>query len=160
LLKKELTRFCVSIILKHQPSYTQTPVCGLGAILQEQFNNKWSPIAYFRQTVNKTEINYYSFELEMLAIVRAVRFHIYLYGIGFTIITDCNALFYAINKANLNPRIARWTLKHYSWDIIGVFLNREIYLLNVIRIFGRMYIYSFFFLKTFLRYTTYFFTIL
>jgi len=64
-------------------------------------------IAYFRQTVNKVEINYHSFELEMLAIVRVVRFHIYLYGIEFTIITDCNALVYAINKANLNPRIAR-----------------------------------------------------
>lgn len=25
-------------------------------------------------------------------------------------VTDCNALVYAVNKANLNPRIARWTL--------------------------------------------------
>jgi len=54
----------------------------------------------------------------MLAIVRAERFHIYLHGIEFTIITDCNALVYAINKANLHPRITRWTLKHYSGDIV------------------------------------------
>lgn len=61
---------------------------------------------------NAAESRYHSFELEMLAIVRAVeRFHIYLYGIEFTIITDCNALVYAVNKAHLNPRIARWTLK-------------------------------------------------
>lgn len=47
----------------------------------------------------------------MLAIVRAIdRFHMYLYGIEFTVVTDCNALVYAINKASLNPRIARWTL--------------------------------------------------
>lgn len=47
----------------------------------------------------------------MLAIVRAIeRFHLYLYGLIFTVITDCNALVYAINKANINPRIARWTL--------------------------------------------------
>lgn len=47
----------------------------------------------------------------MLAIVRALeRWHIYLYGIDFRVITDCNALVYAVNKASLNPRIARWTL--------------------------------------------------
>jgi len=47
----------------------------------------------------------------MLAIVRATeRFHVYLYGIDFTIVTDCNALVFAITKASLNPRIARWTL--------------------------------------------------
>jgi hypothetical protein len=32
-------------------------------------------------------------------------------GLQFAVITDCNALSYAINKANLNPRIARWTLQ-------------------------------------------------
>lgn len=48
----------------------------------------------------------------MLAIIKAIEcFHIYLYGLDFTVITDCNALVYALNKANLNPRIARWTLR-------------------------------------------------
>lgn len=47
----------------------------------------------------------------MLAIVKAIeRYHVYLYGIEFTVVTDCNALVHAVNKANLNPRIARWTL--------------------------------------------------
>lgn len=47
----------------------------------------------------------------MLAIVRAIeRFRIHLYGVDFTVVTDCNALVHAINKANINPRIARWTL--------------------------------------------------
>jgi hypothetical protein len=79
-------------------------------LLQKQAESHWSPIAYFSQTTNQAESRYHSFELEMLAIVRTVeRFHIYLYGITFTIVTDC-ALVYAVNKANLNPRIARWTL--------------------------------------------------
>lgn len=53
----------------------------------------------------------------MLAIVRAVkRFHVYLYGLKFAIVTDCNALVYAINKANLNPQIARWTLVLQMYD--------------------------------------------
>lgn len=56
----------------------------------------------------------------MLAIVRAIeRFHIYLYGLDFTVVTDCNALTYAVNKANLNLRIARWTqsLQNYRFDV-------------------------------------------
>ena len=79
--------------------------------MQKQSDGKLTPVAYYSQTTNKTEMNYHSFELEMLVMVRAIeRFHIYLYGIKFTIVTDCNALIYAVNKANLNPRIARWTL--------------------------------------------------
>lgn len=57
----------------------------------------------------------------MLAIVRAVeRFHVYVYELTFTIVTDCNALVYAVNKANLNPRIARWilTLQNYSSKVV------------------------------------------
>ncbi|KMQ82104.1 retrovirus-like pol polyprotein [Lasius niger] len=57
----------------------------------------------------------------MLAIIKAVeRFHLYLYGLRFTIVTDCNAVVYAVNKANLNPRVARWTLalQNYTFDIV------------------------------------------
>jgi len=57
----------------------------------------------------------------MLTIVKSVeRFHIYLYGLDFTVITDCHALVYELNKVNINPRIARWTLKlqNYRFKII------------------------------------------
>ncbi|KYN29924.1 hypothetical protein ALC57_00625 [Trachymyrmex cornetzi] len=48
----------------------------------------------------------------MLAIIKAVeKFHIYLYGLDFSIVIDCNALVHAINKASVNSRIARWILK-------------------------------------------------
>lgn len=56
----------------------------------------------------------------MLAIVRAIeRFHIYLYCLEFTVIMDCNALVHAVNKANLNPRIAHWilTLQNYKFKV-------------------------------------------
>jgi len=53
----------------------------------------------------------------MLAVVRAVeRFHIYLYGMHFRVITDCSALVYAIKKASLNPRISRWVLALQNYD--------------------------------------------
>lgn len=57
-------------------------------------------------------MNYYSFELEMLAVIKAVKhFHIYLYDLNFMVITDCHALTYALKKGHLNLHIARWTLR-------------------------------------------------
>lgn len=89
--------------------HTDASSLGLGAILLQKYSNKnWLPVTYFSQSTNQAESRYHSFELEMLAIVKAIeRFHIYLYGIEFTIVTDCNLLVHAVNKANLNPRIAR-----------------------------------------------------
>lgn len=83
-----------------------------GILLQKQVDGLWAPVSYYSQSTNKAEKNYHSFELEMLAILRSIqRFHVYLYGIDFTVVTDCHALVYAINKVNLNLRIAKWTLK-------------------------------------------------
>jgi len=102
--------------------HTDACAQGLGAILlQKQQDKTWSPVAYYSHPNSETERKYHSFELEMLAVVRAIeRFHIYLYGMHFRVVTDCNAIVYAINKANLNPRISRWilTLQNYNFDII------------------------------------------
>jgi len=101
--------------------HTDASSPGFGGILvQKQKNGNWGTIGYYNQPTNKSERNYHSYELEMLAIVRSIeRFHIYLYGIKFTVITDCNALTHAVNKANLNPRIARWTLalQNYKFQV-------------------------------------------
>lgn len=115
LLKVELTAYPVLRIYNPKAEtelHTDASALGLAAILlQRQKSGSLAPVAYFSQSTNSAESRYHSFELEMLAIVKAVeRFHIYLYGLEFTVITDCNALVYAVNKANLNPRIARWTL--------------------------------------------------
>ena len=93
--------------------HTDASATALAAILlQKQTNGLWAPVAYYSQVTNKAEANYHSFELEMLAVVKAVeRFHIYLYGLTFNVVTDCHAVVYAVSKANLNPRIARWVLR-------------------------------------------------
>jgi len=66
-------------------------------LLQKQ---EAGPVAYFSQVTNSAESRYHSFELEMLAVVKAVeRFYLYLYGLSFTIVTSCHALIYAVNKA-------------------------------------------------------------
>jgi len=94
-LKEELTS---PIVLRlYDPgaeTELHTDACSLGAILlQKQKDRSWGVIAFYSQATNQAESNYHSFELEMLAIVRAVeRFHVYLYGINFVVVTDCNAL--------------------------------------------------------------------
>lgn len=111
-LKKALTSY--PVLCLYNPSYeTQLHMDAsllalIGILLQKQSSGQWVPVAYYSQSTNDAEIRYHSFELEMLAVVKSIeRFHIYLYGIQFTVITDCHALVYAINKAHLNPRIAR-----------------------------------------------------
>jgi len=92
-----------------------------GILLQKQNSGQWSPIAYYSQATNQSESRYHSFELEMLAVIKTIeRFHIYLYNLCFTVITDCHALVYAVDKANINPRIARWILKlqNYKFKIM------------------------------------------
>lgn len=102
--------------------HTDASAAGVGDILlQKQKSGQWAPVAYFSKSTNKAETNYHSYELEMLAIVRAVeRFHIYLYGLEFTAVTDCNAVEHAVKKAVLNPRIARWimVLQDYKFKVV------------------------------------------
>ncbi|GFW19143.1 transposon Ty3-I Gag-Pol polyprotein [Trichonephila clavipes] len=57
------------------------------------------------------ERKYTSFELEVLAVVEALKkFRIYVLGTSFKIITDCDALVKTLSKKELNPRVARWAL--------------------------------------------------
>lgn len=57
------------------------------------------------------EEKYASYELEVLAIVRALRrFHVYLLVIPFKIVTDCRTFALTMAKRDLCVRVARWAL--------------------------------------------------
>lgn len=85
---------------------------GYGSILmQKQPDGKFHPVAHFSKRTTPTESEYYSFELEMLAIVYSLqRFRIYLQGIVFKIVTDCNSLKLALSKKEINTEILMWSL--------------------------------------------------
>lgn len=85
---------------------------GFGAILlQKQNDNNFHPISFFSKKTDEFEKKLHSFELETLAVVYAVkRFHVYLSGIEFKILTDCNALAQTLEKKEINPKIGRWAL--------------------------------------------------
>lgn len=88
MLKRELTSSPVLHIYNPTADtelHTDASTQGFGAILlQKQKSGVTAPIAYFSKTTNDAEKNYHSFELETLAIVKAIeRFHVYLQGISF-----------------------------------------------------------------------------
>lgn len=59
----------------------------------------------------QAEERYPSYELEILAIVKALkRFRVYLLGIEFKIVTDCRAFTLTMAKRDLCVRVARWAL--------------------------------------------------
>ncbi|KAL4147807.1 hypothetical protein QTP88_002156 [Uroleucon formosanum] len=93
---------------------------GYGSVLlQRQITGKLHSVFYFSQRTTQAESRYHSFELECLAVVYSIkRFHIYLAGIHFKIITDCNSFRLTLDKQNINPRISRWALlQNYDFEI-------------------------------------------
>lgn len=89
-----------------------------GAVLmQRKADEQLHPIFYFSKRTTEVESKYRSFELEALAVVYALRrFRIYLQGIKFKIITDCNALKLTLDKKDVNPRMGRWALEPENYD--------------------------------------------
>ena len=67
------------------------------------------------------ERKYTSYELEVLAIVEALKkFRIYVLCSHFTIVTDCNAFVKTLNKKEISTHIARWALYLQDFDYATV----------------------------------------
>ncbi|XP_060543768.1 uncharacterized protein K02A2.6-like isoform X2 [Pantherophis guttatus] len=100
---------------------------GIGAVLSHQLpNGSEAPIAYFSKTMSSTERNYSQLDKEALAIVAGVkRFHEYLYGRNFTVITDHKPLLGLLagdkpTPGYMSPRMTRWAifLAGYAYRLI------------------------------------------
>ncbi|GFV30702.1 retrovirus-related Pol polyprotein from transposon 17.6 [Trichonephila clavipes] len=90
---------------------------GYGAILlQEAEDGKLHPVYYMSKKTNTAEEKYDSYELEVLAIINALKkFRVYLLGQHFKIVTDCSAFQKTMQK-ELITRIARWALQLEEFD--------------------------------------------
>lgn len=89
--------------------HTDASALGFGGVLmQEQPDGVLHPVMHYSKRTDSHESKLHSFELETLAVVNSIkRFHIYLQGIKFTIVTDCIALKETLNKKDINAKIAR-----------------------------------------------------
>lgn len=94
---------------------------GIGAILMQKSSedSKMHPVYYYSKKTNPAERNYTSYELEVLAVISALRkFRVYLLGNQFKIVTDCSAFKNTMSKKELIPRIARWALALEDFDYL------------------------------------------
>lgn len=100
--------------------FTDASSLGFGAILSQTINGRQHVVAYFSMRTTDIESRYHSYELETLAVVRAVKhFRHFLYGRKFKVVTDCNALKASKHKQDLLPRIHRWWsyLQNFEFEI-------------------------------------------
>ncbi len=85
----------------------------IGAVLSQEQEGTWYPIAYMSKSLNDVERNYPIHDKELLAIIRALEeWRHYLEGANhqFEILTDHKNLEYFKTARNLNRRQARWSL--------------------------------------------------
>ena len=88
--------------------------CGVAAILnQKQKNGDIRPVAYASRTLTPTERRYSQTEREALAVLFGIqRFHVYLYGMQFTVYSDHKALERVFTSVHQAPtRIQNFVLK-------------------------------------------------
>ena len=123
-LKEKLTSDSVLSIFdpcKENILYTDASRDGIAGILMQKTNDGEKPVHFYSRQTTEDEKKYHSFELELMAIVCSLqKFRLYLLGTPFEIVTDCNAVRYALTKKEIIPRIARWVLstQEFSFDII------------------------------------------
>ena len=99
---------------------------GIGAVISHVFaDGKERPVAYASRTLSASERNYSQIEKEALALVFGVqKFHTYLYGRKFTLVTDHKPLTTVLGPKHGIPsmaaaRLQRWALllSAYTYDI-------------------------------------------
>ncbi|XP_037806852.1 uncharacterized protein LOC119600595 isoform X1 [Lucilia sericata] len=101
--------------------HTDASIDGYGAVLLQKSpdDNLLHPVYYMSKKTTEQERKYTSYELEVLAVIEALKkFRVYLIGLKFRLVTDCNAFTKTLDKKDLCTRVARWILFLQEYDYI------------------------------------------
>lgn len=110
------------VLIHYDPTLPVILACdaspyGVGAVLSHKLpSGEEKPIAFASRTLSKAEQNYAQIEREALGIFFGVRrFHSYLYGRHFTLLTDHRPLTTILSPSKATPsmaaaRLQRWAL--------------------------------------------------
>eukprot|EP00042_Codosiga_hollandica_P025425 m.113500 g.113500 ORF g.113500 m.113500 type:complete len:1292 (+) comp51865_c0_seq4:40-3915(+) len=93
---------------------------GVGAVLSQWLGGELRPVQFLSRALQPAERNYTATELELLAVVFAVkRFRPYLFGSCFSLETDHSALVWLRSMTGATGRLARWilTLQEYEFTV-------------------------------------------
>lgn len=104
----------------NKPFQVHVDACkdGLGAVLYQEHDGVKRPVAYGSKGLTSGQRNYPAHKLEFLGLKWAVteKFHDYLYGRHFTVITDNNPLTYVLTTAKLDAMSHRWLAALAAYD--------------------------------------------
>ncbi|GFX81297.1 transposon Tf2-9 polyprotein [Trichonephila clavipes] len=102
--------------------HTDACKLGLGAVLLQQGEDgRFYPIHYMSKKTSSEEEKLCSYELEVLAVIEALKkFRNYLLGRKFRIQTDCAAFAKTLDKKELTPKMARWSifLTDFDYEVV------------------------------------------
>lgn len=99
--------------------HTDASMYGYGAVMLQKNSEdqQYHPVEYMSRKTNEVEQKYHSYELEVLAIIEALKkWRIYLMGIRIKIVTDCNAFTMTMKKKDVPLRVARWAMFLQQFD--------------------------------------------
>ena len=98
--------------------HTDSSSSGLGAVLYQNQQGVERVITYASRGLRLCERNYPGHKLEILSLKWAVtdKFHDYLYGSSYYVITDNNPLTYVLTKAKLDVTSHRWVAAFANYN--------------------------------------------
>lgn len=100
--------------------HTDASIDGFGAVLLQMNDGQLHPVYFMSKKTTDAQRKYSSYELEILAVIEALtKFRVYLLGIHFKLVTDCNAFTKTLEKQSLCTRVARWILflQEYNYTV-------------------------------------------